>query len=159
MELDPVVPIRFGRERLAALVARIPAAVADDVPPGSRNNLRWQLGHIICVTERVALGMAGAECSYPAEWLPYFAPGSAAEGFDGGTPSWPDLVTALELSTEHLAEVIPTLDVNAPLAKPFTPGGTTFTIERVAHALVLAPIHDAVHMGTMGAYFRLLSSG
>jgi len=157
MDLDLVAPIRFVRGRISGLVANTPAAVADDVPPNCRNSLRWQLGHIITVTERVAVGLSGAAVSYPEEWLRYFGPGTTVYNFDAGTPTWSDLVAALEASTEHMAATIPGLDLAAPLAVPFTPAAATLKIEFLWQAVAVAPLHDSAHMGMMRVYYRILT--
>ncbi len=158
MEQDFVAPIRFIRGRLSGLVAKTPAAVADDVPPNCRNSLRWQLGHVVTVTERVAVGLSGVPVSYPEEWLRYFGPGTTIYNFDAGTPSWSDLATALEASTAHLAATIPGLDPTAPLAVPFTPAAPTLKMEFVWQAVSAAPLHDAAHFGMMRVYYRILTN-
>ncbi|NGZ74739.1 DinB family protein [Saccharibacillus alkalitolerans] len=65
------------------------------VPEGFNNNLHWQLGHIITVSDRVVNGLSGRQPLLPAAYTTFFAPGTKPADWQGEPPAWEELIEAI----------------------------------------------------------------
>lgn len=146
-----------ARRVLAPALDAIDPALANRTPAGFRNNLRWQLGHLITVAETLLLGVAaGRRPAVPEAYRGWFANDTSPADFDAGTPDWPALRHELDASTERLAEVLRELDPAADLAQPLAPRPGLLLATTVAGVVGYALWHEGHHGGRMACYHRLL---
>lgn len=86
-------------ERAQAQILKYLESVPEDartiVPPGFSNNLHWQLGHILTVSDRVVNGLSGRQPVLPEAYATYFAPGTKPADWQGEPPAWEELIESL----------------------------------------------------------------
>ena len=98
-------------------LANMDAEEASLVPDGFRNNLHWQLGHLLYTQGTILYEGCGRPLPFPRDFKMYFGLGTSPEDFDSLVPDWDEL---LALAAKHLrslpGEVAPRL--HQPLRKP-----------------------------------------
>ena len=155
------VPCVFDHVRglLCQVVGETPADLADRIPPGCRNDLRWQLGHTILSAESLILGLAGEALAAPVEWRAWFARETSPGDFVADTPTWPDLRSALDTSTAALLKRLETLDPDETLSEPFAPRTAPIRIETRGGLVAMATWHEGLHLGQIMSYRNVLGKG
>ncbi|MDQ6419651.1 DinB family protein [Paenibacillus sp. LHD-117] len=156
--MEPFVfqQLAFVRKLTLKAAEGLTEEMADIVPDGFRNSLRWQLGHLYVVLERFA---------FKAPGLPQQLPDGFRERFEFGTSplTWavdaplPTLPELRELLAEQPARV------EALLAQrlreevaPYTTS-TGFTLSTPGEFLGLALYHEGLHQGAVKLYKTILS--
>lgn len=159
--MDVQVPCLFDLVRglTRRVAASLPGELADRCPPGCKNNLRWQLGHIIVSAEHLVFGLAREPRLTPEAWAKYFAINTSPADFDPGTPSWAELVEALESTSDELLARVAAVDATARLPEPFELRSIGYTIPTRGGTIAMAIWHEGLHTGQMMTYGHLLAEG
>jgi hypothetical protein len=139
------------------VVAALPPELAEAVPPGCGNNLRWQLGHVIVATEGLVFGLQREPMCVPPEWRRWFGRGTSPAAFSAATPDWTSLAEVLQTSSERILARLPELDPGRVLPEPFRPATAAVVIETVGAAIAMATWHEGYHLATMRTYARVLA--
>lgn len=136
-------------------IQKIPEAIADIVPPGFHNNIRWNFGHIAFVQERLVFGILGEEMSLPPAYETFFAPGTKPAEWDGTPPSFAEIATVLAEQKTRIRHFIQGR-WHDKLPTPFTNrGGITFYT--AGEALLFSFYHEAMHVETIKRLYRAIS--
>lgn len=122
--------------------------IADVVPSGWKNNLRWHVGHLVLVPRMLTDRLAGKDDSAWMEYNQWF-------GRDTSPLGWKDVhVPSIETLCEQLRfDVIDVLDHyesnwTLTFEKPFATQ-TGVVLGSVADALRFSLFHNGVHLGMM----------
>jgi len=134
----------------------LPAEIVDTIPAGCANNLRWLLGHCILSAERLMLWRAGRAMVSPEAWATYFTRDTSPANFDAATPAWPDLLTQLAVSADAINMELAHLDPEEELAEPFSAPRAGLHLTTRGEMVAMATWHEAMHLGQMNTYRRLL---
>lgn len=136
------------RSRLVSRLAELPEEVTETVPEGFSNNIHWNLGHLLVITERFVFGGDG---QLPVNYSDYFAPGTKPADWKGEVPSVAEL---LETSKEQLARIkeVPNERFQEKLPEPIL-GQTT-----VGELTSFAIYHESYHFGQIHAMRRVIES-
>ncbi|MCI3927688.1 DinB family protein [Paenibacillus sp. TRM 82003] len=106
---------------------------ADVQPEGFNNTIRWHLGHVYLVQERLAFHYAGFPVDVPQAYIDMFANGTKPADWKAEPPSLAELGTRL---TEQPGRITTLLGekLHEPLAVPFTRfGGKLDTIGAIVN--------------------------
>jgi hypothetical protein len=99
-------------------LANMDAEEASLIPDGFRNNLQWQLGHLLYTQGTTLYEWCGQPLPFHRSFKEYFGLGTSPEDFDSLVPDWDEL---LALAGRHLrslpGEVAHRLE--QPLLKPY----------------------------------------
>lgn len=136
------------RSRLVSRLAELPEVVTETVPEGFPNNIHWNLGHLLLVTERFIF--SGNE-QLPAHYSDYFAPGTKPADWNGEAPSVAEL---LEKAKEQLARIkeIPNERFEEKLPEPMLGQNT------VGELTSFAIYHESYHFGQIHAMRRVIET-
>jgi len=119
-------------------------ALADKIPGGFRNSIRWNLGHIWTVQNSLLQNFGGITLDLPPRYMELFAPGTKPADWQGDIPTLDELKQHLENQPAKLQEHLAgKLDDQA--AKPFL-GYTT-----VGEILMFTLYHEGLHLGAIKA--------
>jgi hypothetical protein len=69
--------LQFVRNATLSLLKDVTEEMADIIPAGFKNNIRWHLGHVYLVQENVAVGSAGLHREIPENFKEWFQPGTS----------------------------------------------------------------------------------
>lgn len=148
--------IREVREIVKRIAGGVDPNLADEIPDGCHNSLRWHLGHILITQDLLVLGLAGRPLTVPDEWRSWFAKGTSPADWNEATPGWQELRDQLEPMSQNILKHLGEIDLDLNLPKPYqtSTGPLLITVRDVAH---FSAMHEAIHAGIMMAYKRVLT--
>ncbi|WP_027415987.1 DinB family protein [Aneurinibacillus terranovensis] len=132
----------------------IPAGMADVMPPGFRNTIRWNAGHILVVAEQFLFGLLAEQMQMPKEYKDLFGNGTKPADWTGDIPSLEVLVGQLKEQGERAKDILAGRS-GRKLAKPY-PLGSGRTLETSDDVFNLALYHEANHTGYIQALKRTI---
>lgn len=118
----------------------------DQIPAGFRNNLRWNLGHVAAVLDRLTHASVGQDVTLPEAFHASFARGTSPDDWNDETPSFEEIVKVLREQPATLKEKFAG-QLDNPLPNPFKVAGHDF--QTGAEVLAFALFHEGIHQGTM----------
>lgn len=141
--------IEQNRNQTLNVVSQVTEQQADVIPVGFNNNIRWHLGHILTIHERLAFRLIGEPLDLPDELMNLFLNGTRPADW---TISPPDLQTLIQRLEEQPERIRTRLQgrLQDELTFPFK------EFNRLAEVLVFSIGHEATHNGFMMALKKLL---
>ncbi|WP_071394408.1 DinB family protein [Bacillus tuaregi] len=136
------------RTRLHARLAEIPENMADIQPEGFNNNIRWNIGHLLLVTENF---LFPGEGNLPALYTELFAPRTKPADWSGEVPTIAALVQNLEAQYNRMLK-IPNEKFDEKLAEPILGNAT------VGELAVFGCFHESYHLGQIMAMKRTIEA-
>lgn len=124
---------------------------ADTIPEGFNNNIRWNLGHIVTITDQLANYPAGEKPDFPKPYHSSFANGTSPKGWNDETPSLDEIIQALEEQPKQLKEKFAGR-LSDPLPKPFSLVGVEF--QTVGDLIAFNLYHEGMHLGQINTMLR-----
>jgi hypothetical protein len=100
------------------LIANVDSSAATRMPPGFRNTLQWQLGHILFTQSAAFHLWSGHEAPYGKGFGEYFGIGTSPGNFDSLAPDWDELMKLAKRHSRGLSEVLAGR-VDEPLNKTY----------------------------------------
>ncbi|MFC2949088.1 DinB family protein [Virgibacillus sediminis] len=142
------------RDMTIQTIDRIPEELVDQVPEDSRNNIRWNFGHIALIQEKLAYGVLGEEAKVPENFSDYFAPGSSPADWQGTPPSLEQIEEVLDEQRErikrsHLGKL------EEELPEPFT-NSAGITFHTAGDTLMFSFFHEGLHLEAVKQIYRRL---
>ncbi|MEI4768084.1 DinB family protein [Psychrobacillus sp. FJAT-51614] len=125
-------------------INKIPEEIANIVPQGFNNNIRWNFGHIAYIQEKLVYGVLGEQMSLPQEYEKLFSAGTKPADWEQTPPTLEEISVVL---TEQKSRVKKSLQGNfdKELPKPFTnKAGITFPT--LGDTFLFSFYHEALHM-------------
>ncbi|PWA08398.1 DinB family protein [Pueribacillus theae] len=132
----------------AKKIAEKNPTIVDVIPEGFNNNIRWNLGHIAAICDQLMNFPAGEKPLLPKPFNQSFSNGTSPKDWNDETPTYDDIVQALEAQPQQLKERYAG-KLSDPLPKPFSLVGIDF--QTVGDLLVFVTYHEGMHQGTIGA--------
>lgn len=122
------------------------------VPPGFRNNILWNIGHVITDNCTMLYPPTGNPFPLPDHYLRWFEPGTSPENWTE-TPSIGEVLNAGTRMRDQLIE-----DCAAGRMENYTPQVMDDGAElpNIAYAIAHCNIHEAVHLGVIMAMRKLV---
>lgn len=148
--------MEFIRLRTLAALDATTEQQADEMPPGFRNSIRWNLGHILLSQENLLFSFVGENNrkTLPPEYGELFGFNTSPDTWNTLTPpTLKELREKLEAQPQRMKEAFSgRLDETGE--KPFVLGEhTTFTI--LGEVLSFANWHEGLHQGTITSIKRV----
>lgn len=141
------------RRRILRSVEGISTDEALWIPAGFRNNILWNLGHIVVVQQLFHYKLAGQPLRISDEMVALFRAGTSPGDWDG-TPDLDAVLTLLETLPRALEE-----DYGAGRLSEYQPYKTSSGIEitSIESALVFNSFHEGLHTGIVQSMRRAWS--
>jgi len=142
--------ILTNRKTLAYTISKLDLNALNKVPDGYNNNILWNLGHLISVSQSLIYGLGGEKYRVDKEVVKRFAPGTQPEVY---TQDDLDLINSLLVSSiEALIE-----DCKEGKFSNYKEylTRTRFMIDDLESALLFNVYHEGYHMGII---VRLLNN-
>lgn len=135
---------------------KIPEEIADIVPEGFNNNIRWNLGHIAFVQERLIYNVLGEKMNLPDEYEEFFSPGTKPADWKGTPPTFLEISTILTEQVARIKEFVPSR-FSEKLPTPFT-NRMGITFYTLGETLLFSFYHEAMHMETIKRIYKTISN-
>lgn len=139
------------RSRTIQVFEAIPEEIADIIPPGFNNSIRWQFGHILTIQERYAANLSGEPLELPDDY---------SEMFENGTKpaDWTKAPPSLQIIKEHLQNqpkrIIQKFSGKLENKLPEPKRG----METVGEILIHTVFHEGMHLGWIAALKRAVAA-
>ncbi|MFC0189541.1 DinB family protein [Fictibacillus aquaticus] len=125
--------------------------ILDVQPEGFNNTIRWQIGHVLTVTEQFMMGFPKKSSYLPEKYLDLFGKGTRPSEWSGEVPSLSELVEHLKNQVDRLQQ-IPSEAYNQVLTKPF------LGLETFGELANMAAFHEANHLGQIQSMKKIVQN-
>ncbi|MFC4408901.1 DinB family protein [Chungangia koreensis] len=133
---------------------RIPEELMDVVPEGFNNSIRWNLGHIAFIQDRLVYQVAGEPIGVPYAFEEYFKAETKPANWLGEPPSLEEIKEALISQSGRIKESRKSR-LDEALPEPFTNRmGVTFYTK--GDTLLFTFYHEAMHYETIKQIYRAI---
>ncbi|MBO9128569.1 DinB family protein [Bacillus sp. 165] len=137
-------------------INKIPEEIADIIPKGFNNNIRWNFGHIAFVQEKIVFGLLGEETTVLKDYEPFFAAGTKPVEWIGTPPSFAEIGMVLMEQKTRIKDFLSSR-LHETLQNPFTnKAGITFYT--AGEAFLFSFYHEALHIETIKRLYRSMST-
>jgi hypothetical protein len=143
------------RDLTIVVAARFTDENAYRIPHRCGNCPIWNLGHLLVIQEDVLLRPFGERGVLPASYPELFGEGTCSCEWNGNRPDWDEVVSLLDPARARAEEFIEGIDLRAPLPDP-TLTALGIVLSNAADALSFSTLHEAIHLGVLSTYARLL---
>jgi hypothetical protein len=146
--------LAFARGQTLKLMDGVTEDTADRIPGGFRNSIRWNLGHIYTVTERISFQYIGLPLQLPAGFKEMFENGtSPLTPVPFAIPTLSELETLLKEQPERIQRTLAgRLQEN--FASPYTTAAGLI-VETPEQFLNFSLYHEGMHLSVIRLYKTL----
>lgn len=146
----------FVRRQAVEYVRSINDTASEIIPPGLKNNIKWNLGHMYVIHEKFAFQLTGRETHYPTNFSDLFDPGTQPSDWNIEPPTISELITLLEEQIERVESVLsskPKKEIN-----PHYKSSTGLIFTNVEELLAFLIYHEAMHFATIKNIKNIIDS-
>ncbi|TQR15526.1 DinB family protein [Psychrobacillus soli] len=136
-------------------IDKIPEELADVVPEGFNNNIRWNFGHIAFVQERLVYSVLGEKMGLPIEYEEFFSPGTKPADWNGNPPTLAEISSVLTEQTARIKAFVPDR-YSESLPTPFT-NRMGISFYTLGETLLFSFYHEGMHMETIKRLYKTIS--
>ncbi|MDQ0192831.1 DinB family protein [Paenibacillus wynnii] len=139
--------LEFVRLLTIKAVEGISEQTLDIIPEGFNNNLRWNLGHIYLVQEKLAFQLADLPMQLPESFGRLFGKGSKPAEWNEEPPT---LEVLLKMLAEQPGRIQESLQnrLGEPVTEPFTIS-SGLTLNTLGESLNYTFYHEGLHFNTI----------
>ncbi|WP_052345849.1 DinB family protein [Paucisalibacillus sp. EB02] len=141
--------MKFIRYRTIAALDATSEAIADDIPNGFNNNLRWNFGHIIVSQENIITYFLGKKGSLPDSYRELFNRGTSPKDWNQEIPTLEQLRVALEKQYERMVALCSGKIADEgenPLVL-----SSEYEFKTLGEAIGFTNFHESVHQGNINS--------
>ncbi|MBS2967864.1 DinB family protein [Metabacillus sp. KIGAM252] len=148
--------LAFVRNQTLKQLEGVTEDMADRIPDGFRNSIRWNAGHVYVVLERFAFSYIGLPQVLPDGFKEQFEYGSTPlNGHSFPVPTLNELKELMESQQSRIREELSgRLEEKVPA--PYTTSAG-MTLETVEQFLTFSLYHEGMHVDTIKMYKTLLA--
>lgn len=143
----------FIRKNTLRVVEDVTEEMADVIPEGFRNNIRWHLGHIYFVMEGFAFHYLDLPKRLPEGYAKLFANGTSPLEWEQTPPTLEELRQLLSEQQERVRSLLENR-TDVKVDPPFT-NRSGVKLETVAEFLNFNLYHEGMHLGIIKTYKTL----
>ncbi|MFE7061687.1 DinB family protein [Sutcliffiella sp. NPDC057660] len=141
----------FVRNRTVKMLESTTEELADQMPSGFRNSIRWNAGHIFLSQDTLMYSFAGGDHQVPEHFFPLFQMNTSPHEWKGEPPSLTELKERLSAQNDRIRrDFSGRLEEN--IIMPFQIG--EYRLENLAEVLAFANWHEGLHQGVMNSLKR-----
>jgi len=146
--------IESTRQRMLKMAEELPTEKLLRIPAGFRNNLLWNLGHVMAVQQNLCYETSGFPVRVPTYLLASFRKGTHP-GEWAGTMDLEDIKTWLLESVKSLRE-----DLHKNIFMTLAPyqTGTGVKLASISDVLSFDAWHEGMHLGIMMSMLKLVQA-
>ena len=137
-------------------IQQIPEELADIIPTGFTNNIRWNFGHIAYIQEKLVYGVSGENMNTPGAYEVFFSAGTKPAEWVEKPPTFSGILDELIAQKKRIVDDIPgKLQIRLP--EPFTnKAGITF--HTLGETFLFSFYHEALHMEAIKRIYRAIKN-
>lgn len=135
-------------------IQQIPEELADIVPTGFTNNIRWNFGHIAYIQEKLVFGVTGEKMILPEEYEVFFSAGTKPADWIGTPPTLAEISGELIAQKQRIGDSLPG-NLQKRLPEPFT-NRLGITFHTLGETFLFSFYHEALHMESIKRIYRAI---
>ncbi|MBO8163395.1 MAG: DinB family protein [Brevibacillus sp.] len=142
--------VDFVRNGTLELLRQVPEEVADLVPPGFSNSIRWNVGHILIDQEQWLYSFIHDGMKLSDRYLRLFAHGTKPSDWQEVPPSLDELAELLGEQAQRIRRDFGHR-LNKPLLRPAELGMST-----IGEIIPRTLYHEGIHAGIISSMLRMI---
>lgn len=135
--------LEFVRAQTLNLVRDIPDDMAEWIPSGMNNHVKWNAGHIYLTLERFTFGVNGESLNHPEHYAELFRTGSKPREMNASWPSMSELIERLEGQVQRIEHRY-TTHLQDTVLSPYTTS-KGLKLSRTEEFLSFCLYHEGMH--------------
>jgi len=137
-------------------IQQIPEELADIIPTGFTNNIRWNFGHIAYIQEKLVYWVSGEKMNIPEAYEVFFSAGTKPAEWIETPPTLAEILDVLIAQKQRIVDDIPgTLQKRLP--EPFT-NKVGITFHTLGETFLFSFYHEALHMEAIKRIYRAIKN-
>lgn len=132
--------MKLWRKWTVEFLRTIPVELADEIPPGHHNSIRWNTGHILVGWDNTMFRAVNMERQLPLSYHLLFPSGSKPEGWSEQPPSMKELIKKLEEQPALIEQAC-----RGHLEEPLT--ASFLGMRTLGDMVIFHMNHENLHMG------------
>lgn len=130
------------RSELLTVLEGVTEEIADSIPAGFRNNIRWNMGHVYLDQYLWIAALTKDRSDVPESFQRWFGFGTSPADFTEDTPSFDELKKLLKIQPANINETF-----GNRLEEEFTP--TEMGMHTIEQVLIRTIFHEGMHLQTI----------
>ncbi|HJV46844.1 MAG TPA: DinB family protein [Bacillota bacterium] len=130
--------------------------MADIIPAGFNNNIRWNLGHILIVQDQLAAQFASIPAQLPIDFMTLFGNHTSPRDWNRQVPTLEQLANELRNQVGHIRGHLENR-LEEAARKPFK--RLDYRMETIGEILAFSLHHEGLHLGVIGSLRKAIQSG
>ncbi|TDL32793.1 DinB family protein [Jeotgalibacillus sp. S-D1] len=143
--------MKLWRKWTVEFLRTIPEEIADRIPPGHNNSIRWNAGHILVGWDNTMFPAVNEKRQMPLSYHLLFPSGSNPGSWSEQPPSLDEIIKHLEQQPVYIEKACKKY-VNSPLPASF------LGLRTVGDMVIFHMNHENLHMGIIKSMKQLLLS-
>lgn len=139
--------LAFVRTQTLNLVRNVPDDIAEMIPSGMNNHVKWNMGHVLFTLERFAFGVNGESMHLPEHYTELFRTGSKPREISAAWPSMHELVELLAVQVDRIEHRY-AMHLHDTVLSPYT-NSKGLKLTRVEEFLSFCLYHEGMHFDKM----------
>lgn len=141
----------FVRKRTVMMIESTSEELADQMPSGFRNSIRWNAGHIFLSQDTLMYSFAGEDHQVPETYFPLFEMKTSPLDWKTDPPSLAELKEQLSTQSDRIRRDF-SGRLEERIIRPFQIGD--YRLETLAEVLAFANWHEGLHQGVINSLKR-----
>lgn len=146
----------FTRRQTLKYVNDINDSMAEKIPTGLRNNIKWNLGHIYVIHEKVAFGLTNHQTTLPSKFNELFDTGTKPADWTQKIPSMSELIELLSGQIVRIESIL-TSNIKEDINPHYHSSSSGLTFKTVENVLTFSIFHEAMHFATIKNILSILN--
>lgn len=148
--------MRFIRTRTLAALDAVSEEMADQIPEGFNNSIRWNLGHIFVAQEKLVHGFVQEEPQLPSHYVEWFNANTSPHTWEKEAPSLQEIREQLAQQPNRLEETFKGR-LSEEGSQPYQMG-PDIVFTTLAEVISFANWHEGLHQGAITSLKRALGA-
>ncbi|MFC6332006.1 DinB family protein [Paenibacillus septentrionalis] len=123
------------------------------IPKGFRNNLHWQMGHVLTITDELIFGLSGADTRLPLGYGKYFTTGTSPSNWLEQPPEAEDIMNKLKEQQLEIAELY-----EGKLEQPLMDKNNFLQASVIGELFHVLIAHESMHLGMIRAMTNVIEN-
>lgn len=143
---------KVNRKALAKILDHFSLEKLNKIPPGFKNNLFWNIAHVVVTQQLLVYGLSGLDKNIPEDWIELYKKGTSTQR-DASEKELAQLQGLLFSTVEQTEK-----DIEANIFQKYSAymTSTGFELKSIADAFNFNNFHEGIHLGYILALKKAL---
>ncbi|WP_088103936.1 DinB family protein [Halalkalibacter urbisdiaboli] len=139
------------RKQMLNAISSLSKGQLNHTPKGFSNNVFWQIGHVLTITDELIFTLSGDGSRIPTSYRAYFMTGTSPISWSGKPPDINIIVKELEIQMLEIYE-----KYDGRLAQPVDDQNNFLRASVIGELFYVLIAHESMHLGMVNAMVKVL---